>query len=46
MTALQTFGPQIDGKVVLLAGGVSKDADFSPLLPSVQAFCSATTLRS
>ncbi|CAN8142225.1 UDP-N-acetylmuramoyl-L-alanine--D-glutamate ligase [uncultured Thiomicrorhabdus sp.] len=44
LTALQTFGPQIDGKVVLLAGGVSKDADFSPLLPSVQAFCSATIL--
>ncbi|BBP46554.1 UDP-N-acetylmuramoylalanine--D-glutamate ligase [Thiosulfatimonas sediminis] len=44
LTALQTFGPQIDGKIVLLAGGVSKDADFSSLLPTVQAYCSVTIL--
>lgn len=44
LTALQTFGPQIDGEVVLLAGGVSKDADFSPLLETVKTFCSAVIL--
>lgn len=44
LTALETFGAEIDGRIILLAGGVSKDADFSPLTEAVQAYCSAVIL--
>lgn len=41
LTALTSFGESLtqqDGKVVLIAGGVSKDADFSDLKPAVEAY--------
>ncbi|MBN2646182.1 MAG: UDP-N-acetylmuramoyl-L-alanine--D-glutamate ligase [Thiotrichales bacterium] len=44
VTALETFGAQTVGRIFLLAGGVSKEADFSPLVPAVQANCHAVIL--
>ena len=46
LTALETFSEVAasnDGKVILLAGGVGKGADFSPLASAVQA-CKAVIL--
>ena len=45
ITALESFGQAAklhDGKVILLLGGVGKDADFSPLAPVIKAFCRET----
>ncbi len=42
LTAIETLGEQVTGKLILLLGGVSKDADFSDLLPAVQRFCRHT----
>ncbi len=42
LTAIESIGEQAhheDGEVILLAGGVGKDADFSPLQPAVQQYC-------
>lgn len=44
LTALESIGKQIDGKIVLLAGGVGKDAEFEALAPAVEAFCSQVIL--
>lgn len=42
LTAIESIGQQAahrHGKVILLAGGVGKDADFSPLQPAVHQYC-------
>jgi len=42
LTAIESIGQQAlheQGKVILLAGGVGKDADFSPLQPAVHQYC-------
>lgn len=44
VTAIESMGEQVDGKVVLLAGGVGKDAEFSALTPAVKAYCSKVIL--
>ncbi|GKT11668.1 MAG: UDP-N-acetylmuramoylalanine--D-glutamate ligase [Thiomicrorhabdus sp.] len=44
LTAIESIGSQITGKLVLIAGGVGKGADFSDLKPSVNHFCRHTVL--
>lgn len=39
LTAIQSQAEQISGKVVLIAGGVGKDADFSPLASAIETSC-------
>lgn len=42
LTAIESIGEQArhqKGKIVLLAGGVGKEADFSPLQPAVHQYC-------
>ncbi len=54
VTALDSFGASNTGKVVLIAGGESKGADFSPLRGSVSAYgrsvvlfgCDANSIES
>jgi UDP-N-acetylmuramoylalanine--D-glutamate ligase len=36
--AILGLGDEISGKLVLIAGGVGKNADFSPLLPAMQKY--------
>ena len=38
VTAIQSMGKSAHGKVILLAGGVGKDADFGDLAPVMQAY--------
>ncbi len=49
LTAIETLGAQTlsdqtEGALILLLGGVSKDADFSELLPAVQRWCRHTII--
>ena len=44
LTAIESLGQQTKGKLVLLLGGVSKEADFSGLQPAIQAYCRHTIL--
>ena len=44
LATLQGLAETIKGKWVLIAGGVGKNADFSPLLPVVQKHCKAVIL--
>jgi len=44
LTAIESLGQQTRGKLILLLGGVSKDADFSGLQPAIQAYCRHTIL--
>lgn len=37
--AIDGLGSDIQGKLILIAGGVGKNADFSPLLPSIEQYC-------
>lgn len=41
MAAVQSLGQQCapNGRLILLAGGVGKEADFSPLVPMVAQYC-------
>lgn len=38
LAAIQGIGPQLSGKLILLAGGVGKGADFSPLASPLAAY--------
>ncbi|MBD3755733.1 MAG: UDP-N-acetylmuramoyl-L-alanine--D-glutamate ligase [Gammaproteobacteria bacterium] len=45
LTAIETMGQQArhrQGQIILLAGGVGKDADFTPLRPAVHEYCRQT----
>ncbi|MHB1222306.1 MAG: UDP-N-acetylmuramoyl-L-alanine--D-glutamate ligase [Gammaproteobacteria bacterium] len=42
--AIEGLGSEIDGKLVLIAGGVGKNADFHPLVPSLQKYTSHVVL--
>lgn len=42
--AIEGLAQDVSGKWVLIAGGVGKNADFSPLKPLVQQYCSAVIL--
>ncbi|MDO8954458.1 MAG: UDP-N-acetylmuramoyl-L-alanine--D-glutamate ligase [Gammaproteobacteria bacterium] len=44
LAAIEGLGPQCSGKIILLAGGVGKGQDFSPLAPAVQKYVSKTIL--
>ncbi len=44
LTAIETLGEHVEGKLILLLGGVSKDADFSDLTPAIQCFCRHTII--
>lgn len=39
MAAVEGLGQRIGGSIVLIAGGVGKGADFSPLAPAVRRWC-------
>lgn len=36
--AIEGLGSEIEGKLILIAGGVGKNADFSPLVPSITKY--------
>jgi UDP-N-acetylmuramoylalanine--D-glutamate ligase len=38
LAAIEGLGPEIDGKLILIAGGVGKNADFSPLVPGIAKY--------
>lgn len=38
LAAIDGLGPEIPGKLVLIAGGVGKNADFAPLVPAIAAY--------
>ncbi len=42
LTAIESLGGQVDGKLILILGGVSKEADFSSLQPAIQKWCRHT----
>ncbi|HXH55342.1 MAG TPA: UDP-N-acetylmuramoyl-L-alanine--D-glutamate ligase [Gammaproteobacteria bacterium] len=44
LATLQGLADTITGKWVLIAGGVGKNADFSPLVPIIQQHCKAVIL--
>jgi UDP-N-acetylmuramoylalanine--D-glutamate ligase len=44
LTALASLGEQTLGQLVLIAGGVGKDADFSGLTDAINRFCRAIVL--
>lgn len=44
LATLQGLAQNISGKWVLIAGGVGKNADFSPLIPLIQKHCRAVIL--
>ena len=44
LTALNSIGKQTSGKVILIAGGVGKDADFSGLCNPVKQYCKHVVL--
>jgi UDP-N-acetylmuramoylalanine--D-glutamate ligase len=38
LAAIEGLGPEIDGKLILIAGGVGKNADFTPLVPGIAKY--------
>jgi len=38
VVALEGIGERINGEIILIAGGVGKEQDFSPLLPAIDRF--------
>lgn len=44
LAAIEGLGPQLDGKIVLIAGGDTKGADFNVMLSSVKKFVSHIVL--
>lgn len=44
VTAIESIGEQTKGALILIAGGVGKDADFSDLLKPVNQYCKTVVL--
>lgn len=44
LAAIEGLGSVIEGKLVLIAGGVGKNADFVPLVPSIEKYAKAVIL--
>lgn len=44
LTAIESIGGQTSGQLILIAGGVGKDANFSELRAGVEGFCRHTIL--
>lgn len=38
LAAVEGLGSEVEGKLILIAGGISKSADFSPLMPSIEKY--------
>lgn len=44
LAAIDGLGPEIKGKLILIAGGVGKNADFSPLIPAIEKYVKSVIL--
>jgi UDP-N-acetylmuramoylalanine--D-glutamate ligase len=44
LAAIDGLGPEISGKLILIAGGVGKNADFTPLVPAISAYVKTVIL--
>lgn len=44
LAAIEGLGSEIKGKLVLIAGGIGKNADFSPLLPAIEKYVKTVVL--
>lgn len=44
LAAIDGLGPEIEGKIVLIAGGVGKNADFSLLVPAIEKYVKTVVL--
>ncbi len=44
LAAIDGLGPEIKGKLILIAGGVGKNADFSPLISSIAKYVKTVVL--
>jgi len=44
LAAIEGMGPEIPGKLILIAGGVGKNADFSPLIPIISQYVGTVVL--
>jgi len=44
LAAIEGLGPELKGKLILIAGGVGKNADFSPLLPAISQYVRTAVL--
>lgn len=44
LAAIEGLGAEIKGKLILIAGGVGKNADFSPLVPSIKKYVKTVVL--
>jgi UDP-N-acetylmuramoylalanine--D-glutamate ligase len=44
LAAIAGLGPEIEGKLILIAGGVGKNADFAPLVPAIDKYVKTVVL--
>lgn len=44
LAAIEGLGPEISGKLILIAGGVGKNADFSLLVPAIEKYVKTVVL--
>lgn len=44
LAAIQGLGPEIHGRLILIAGGVGKNADFSSLVPAIERYVKTVIL--
>lgn len=44
LAAIEGLGSVIDGKLILIAGGIGKNADFSPLVPAIEKYAKTVVL--
>lgn len=44
LAAINGLGPEMKGKLILIAGGIGKNADFSPLIPAIERYVKAMIL--
>ncbi len=44
LAAIDGLGPEITGKLILIAGGVGKNADFAPLVPAIAKYARTVIL--
>lgn len=44
LAAIEGLGAEIKGKLILIAGGVGKNADFSPLVPAIEKYVKTVVL--
>ncbi len=44
LAAIDGLGPEVQGKLILIAGGIGKNADFSSLVPSIEKYVKSVIL--